>query len=494
MGRIALSSWIITIALACFGLGGLVGRLAEGYDRAQLSMLPVMATGLALLASVVCTIVWLRHPDATTPSASGEPGRPRSGRRVFLLGALSTLGGLAGTLAAVVAPNRRWFSVTGQNIFMVRPEYKASEYHDEWSDARVVEYRRLGRTEARVSDISLGSGSSTGGRQTLEVAHEAIERGINYFDTAPDYSETGSELRLGAAMKGARERMFVATKFCRPTGHLGPGNSVEEYMEAVNGSLRRLQTDWVDLVHIHSCDSVERLMDENVHEAFDRLKEQGKVRFLGVSTHTPNLEAVANAAIDSDRFDAMMLAYHFGAWPNLASIIDRAAQQDIGVVAMKVLRGSMHKQLHWSRDERDSFTQASFKWVLSNPSVACLVISLWSSEQLDEFLFASGKRPEAIDIAVLERYEQLTRGTHCRPHCGACLSRCPEQLPIHDVLRQRMYVENFGAQKEAMQLYSALDKQADVCASCSAPCLGACPDGIPIAQRMREAHEILHIA
>jgi predicted aldo/keto reductase-like oxidoreductase len=126
--------------------------------------------------------------------------------------------------------------------------------------------------------------------------------------------------------------------------------------------------------------------------------------------------------------------------------------------------------------------------------VACLVISLWSSEQLDEFLFASGKRPEAIDIAVLERYEELTRSAHCRPHCGACLSRCPEQLPIHDVLRQRMYVENFGAQKEAMQLYSALDKQADVCASCSAPCLGACPDGIPIAQRMREAHEILHIA
>ncbi len=57
-----------------------------------------------------------------------------------------------------------------------------------------------------------------------------------------------------------------------------------------------------------------------------------------------------------------------------------------------------------------------------------------------------------------------------------------------------MYFENFGAQKEAMRLYSVLEKQADVCASCSAPCLNACPDGIPIAQRMREAHEILRIA
>ena len=62
MGRFALSSWIVTIALAYFGLGGMVGRLAEGYDRAELSMLPLIATGLALLASVACSVVWLRRP------------------------------------------------------------------------------------------------------------------------------------------------------------------------------------------------------------------------------------------------------------------------------------------------------------------------------------------------------------------------------------------------------------------------------------------------
>ena len=86
-------------------------------------------------------------------------------------------------------------------------------------------------------------------------------------------------------------------------------------MKAVDGSLSRLNTDHVDLVHIHSCDTIDRLLDENAHEAFDRLKEQGKVRFLGVSTHTPDLETIASAAIESDRFDVMMLAYHYGAWP-----------------------------------------------------------------------------------------------------------------------------------------------------------------------------------
>jgi hypothetical protein len=295
-------------------------------------------------------------------------------------------------------------------------------------------------------------------------------------------------------MKSVRDQMFVATKLCVPTGHLGPGSSVGEYMEAVNGSLRRLRTDWVDLVHVHSCNSVERLLDENVHEAFDRLKAQGKVRFMGVSTHTPNLVEVANAAIDSDRFDVMMLAYHYGAWPRLGEIIDRAAAKDIGVVAMKTLRGSKHRGLLTDRDQRDSYTQASFKWVLSNPSVACLVISLWEKAQLDEFLYASGKSPSARDVAVLQRYDELVSDTHCRPHCGVCLDSCPEALGVHDVLRHRMYFEDYGAEKEAMARYAALETKADVCTGCSAPCATACPYGIDIPTRTREAHELLTLA
>jgi aryl-alcohol dehydrogenase-like predicted oxidoreductase len=488
MGRITLAAWLVTVLVSYFAMGGLFGRLIEGQDRNALSLVPLWLTLLGIAISVACTVRWAREGRGSAPAPTP------SGRRRFLLGALGAGGGLAATGAAVVARNLPWFTVTGRNIFAVKPPYQADTYREAWAGARVSEYRRLGRTGVRVSDISLGSGSSTGGRQRPEVAREAIDRGINYFDTAPDYSETGSEHRLGEAMKGVRDQMFVATKFCQPTGHLLPGSPVSAYIEAVEGSLKRLQTDRVELVHIHSCDSVERLMDENAHEAFDRLKQQGKARFLGVSTHTPNLEAVADAAIESDRFDVMMLAYHFGAWPRLASIIDRAAEKDIGVVAMKTLRGSRHEGLLWSREERDSFTQASFKWVLANPSVSCLVISLWASRQLDEFLYASGGRPSASDLAVLERYDALTRETQCRPHCGACLDSCPEGLPIHDVLRHRMYFENFGAEKEAMRLYAGLETRADVCSGCSAPCAGACPHGIDIATRTRGAHELLTLA
>jgi predicted aldo/keto reductase-like oxidoreductase len=92
---------------------------------------------------------------------------------------------------------------------------------------------------------------------------------------------------------------------------------------------------------------------------------------------------------------------------------------------------------------------------------------------------------------VLEGYDRQIAGRYCSPHCGECLSHCPEELPIPDILRHRMYFEDYGWQKEAMRLYGALAKNAAVCASCSAPCLGSCPVGVPIAERTREAHELL---
>jgi predicted aldo/keto reductase-like oxidoreductase len=157
---------------------------------------------------------------------------------------------------------------------------------------------------------------------------------------------------------------------------------------------------------------------------------------------------------------------------------------------MKTLRGAKHEGLLWSRDERDSYCQAAFKWVLANPSVSALVVSIWDRQQIDEYLYASGSRLEASDIAVLERYQALTAGAHCRQHCGVCLTRCPESLPIDDVLRHRMYFEQ-GAEKEAMRLYAKLERNASVCAGCAAPCTGGCPDGIPIQERMAGAHDLL---
>jgi len=491
-GGLVAAAWAVTMVVG-YALGGqYVEWMIEGVDLALVSSYPAWVTLLCAVVSVVLTVVWARGLGATATTDAEEGAEAEdegTGRRRFLVGAATTVGGVAAVGGASLARNMGWVTVTGPSIGPQVPA-RADEQRPEWAGSRVRSTRRLGRTGFEVSDISLGS-SHIKGEKGERVARLAIERGVNYFDTAPDYSETDSEIALGRAIKGQRDRMFLATKFCTPTGHLPIGSAPEDYVAAVEASLRRLQTDYVDLVHIHACNSVERLLDPGVHEAFERLKKAGKARFLGFSSHTPNLEDVARAAIDDGRIDVMMLAYHHGAWPGLADIARRATAADVGVVAMKTLKGARHRGLLEDRNEADSYTQAAFKWVLSNPDVACLVISFKEMRDVDEYLHASGQQPGAGDYALLEKYDRLNAGLHCHQHCGDCLQSCPLGVPIDDVLRHRMYFEDYGDEKEAMRLYSRLATDASACARCPAPCTGACTHGVAIPERLREAHRLL---
>jgi hypothetical protein len=366
---------------------------------------------------------------------------------------------------------------------------------DAWKGARVKVYRRLGRTGFDVSDISLGTGAIRGDNGEAIVA-EAIERGINYLDTAPDYAGSGSEQAIGRALRGRdRSKLFLATKFCTPGGHLPTGAPVAQYKQMIESSLSRLGTDYVDLVHVHSCDEIDRLMDPNMHAAFEQLKQEGKARFLGFSSHTPNLAQVAARAIESGQFDVMMLAYHHGIWPSLGELIKRArSERDMGVVAMKTLKGAKHNGLVGFRENAQAYSQAAFKWVLTNPDVACLVVSFFEPQHLDEYIYASGSELTATDHALLRSYDDSIAGTYCPPHCGACLDHCSEGLAINDVLRYRMYFEDYGLEKRGMQSYARLGNNASVCTGCAAPCTGHCPVGLPIQQRMSEAHELLSMS
>ena len=486
--------------LLAYVLGGqLLHDLIEGGQRSLLPLWKAIVPAAVLVFAVAVAAIRLRRPVCDrcgtqglfTPLA-GEPADLLATRRR----ALRALGAGGATVAAAVSgvgaavlSNREWLPVVN-DFFRTQVENTAPTYRPEWKEAYIKNYRRLGRTNEYVSDISLGSGRI----DNIDVALGALDRGINYFDTAPDYSGTNSEQILGRALKGRRDKVFLATKFCVSDGHLPNDTPVPEIMKAVEASLTRLQTDHVDLIHVHSCDRVDRLKAPNIHEAFDRLKEQGKVRFLGVSTHTPNLEAVANAAIDSGRFDVMMLAYHYGMWPNFGHILKKAKEHDVGIVAMKTLKGAKHTNLAKFRDEQNVYSHAAFRWVLSNPDVSCLVVSFYLPQHVEEYIHASGTQPTAADIALLDRYDELTRGDYCQPHCGVCLSACPEQLAINDILRYRMYFRDYGWEKEGMRLYAKLDRNATRCATCSAPCTGTCPIGVPIKEKMLDADRVLRFA
>ena len=478
---------------SAFVLGETIQSIARTFSP-DLTLNVAGLVWLVVSLLVIATIAFF----AMRTSLRAEAASADASRRRFLAGAWGVAFGSLVTAAAGAAARgmygvghggRGWLGI---NKSIQAPVVKTHpEWMDAWKNSRVRSYRRLGRTEWKVSDIVLGTGQIS--RENGEaIARLAIDRGVNYFDTSPDYAGSGSEQVMGRAIKGVRDRLFIATKFCTPTGHLPAGTPVTKYKTAVEESLRRLGTDYVDLCHIHSCDSVERLMDPYVHEAFDQLKEEGKVRFLGFSTHTPNLVEVANTGIDSGRFDVMMLAYHHGQWAPMAEIVERGAREkDMGVVAMKTLKGAKHNGLIGFREHADAYSQAALKWVLSNPNVSCAVISFFELQHVDEYLYASGRGVNPRDVSILQEYDRQILGSYCSPHCGACLDSCPEKLQIHDVLRHRMYFEDYGWQKEAMRLYSSLEKQASVCVSCSAPCTGTCPVGISIQERTIGAHNLL---
>ncbi|MGI9591912.1 MAG: aldo/keto reductase, partial [Myxococcota bacterium] len=493
--------WFYTFPIGldetAFPAGEWIQRLAERLNpELKNAVGGVVWVGISLLmiAGIAFFVV---RASVRSKVAEVDPGR-----RSFLTGAGAGAGAALGSLVVaggagvargvfgVGEGNGGWTGVrkhiADRDVAFTHPEPKPG-----WEQSRIRSYRRFGRTGWNVSDIVLGTGRIRG-EDGERIAREALDRGVNYFDTSPDYSGAGSEQAMGRAIRGVRDKLFIATKFCTPIGHLPPGTPVAKYKEAVEASLGRLGTDYVDLVHIHSCDQVDRLLDPNVHEAFDRLKQEGKVRFLGFSTHTPNLVEVTEAAIDSGRFDVMMLAYHHGLWAPVDDLMRRAREeQDMGVVAMKTLKGAKHRGLTDFQPYAESYVQAALKWSLSNPNVSCAVISFFEPQHVNEYLAASGQPFSERDVSVLRRYDDAIAGSYCGPHCGQCLSSCPEGLPIHDVLRHRMYFEDYRWEKEGLRLYAQLDKQADVCASCSAPCAGSCPYGLPIQERMTEAHELL---
>lgn len=468
---------------------------SPGLDKAVGGL--VVALGTLLLIATLAVVFSRRAVHA----AAAERGVPVSGRRVFLVGAGAAVGSLVAGVGGIWARAARGvgtgaggWQVPVSEIFVQDVPETHPTWEGDWKGSRVKRYGRLGRTEWPISDIVVGTGPLRGEKGT-DIVRLALERGVNYVDTSPDYSEAGSEDAVGRALVDfPRDQLFLATKFCTPIGHLPPGTPVARYKQVVEESLARLGTDYVDLVHVHACDEVDRLLDPNMHTAFDELKAEGKARFLGFSSHTPRLEQVANAAIDSGRFDVMMLAYHHGIWSNLDDIIARAVrEQDMGIVAMKTLKGARHRNLDGFQEDAGSYAQAALKWVHSNPNVSAAIISFYEMQHVDEYLYASGKALAAEDVAVLERYDQKIIGSYCVPHCGVCLDACPEGVPIPDVLRHRMYYEDYRSERQGLDGYAKLEPNASACIGCSAPCTGSCPVGIPLQERLLGAHEMLDL-
>jgi aryl-alcohol dehydrogenase-like predicted oxidoreductase len=189
-----------------------------------------------------------------------------------------------------------------------------------------MNYRRLGRTGLKVSEICLGTmtfGHNTDEPEATRIVDLAIDAGINFFDTANSYAGSASETILGKALRGRRGNAVVATKFFNPMGGdaNSSGTSRFHLMHAVEDSLRRLQVDYIDIYYIHHVDA-QTPLDETLR-ALDDLVREGKVRYTACS----NFEAWR-------LMEAMWLSDHKG-WERFAayqpqySLVVRDIEQEI---------------------------------------------------------------------------------------------------------------------------------------------------------------------
>lgn len=242
---------------------------------------------------------------------------------------------------------------------------------------KVKQYRRLGRTELDVSDLGMGAAID------VEVLRYAYERGINFFDTADSYYMGGGEEALGKAFEGKRDKIVIATK------HMVEASwKKETIVEKVNASLERLKTDYVDLLFLQGVGDPAMFKNDDILSGYEALKKDGKYRHLCFSTH--DTDSVVPAAIECGLFDAALLMYDTSLFPKMEEMHTKLHEADIGLIAMKVLRGGKHHDVQEKHGPGLTFAQASIKWALSDKKVASVLISMRTFEHIDEYLGVSG--------------------------------------------------------------------------------------------------------
>lgn len=316
-----------------------------------------------------------------------------------------------------------------------------------------MKYRMLGRTGLKVSEIGFGCGN-VGGliirgtyEERLNAVRRALELGINYFDTAQSYGDGQSETNLGEVLTELNPKVIVATKV-----HIGDADlkdltgSVQRSLES---SLKRLQLDSVDVLYLHSRVSIEHsyeglrrtlsiddvLGKNGVADAFDNMRSQGLVRFIGF-TGLGETKAL-HKIIDSDRFDVVQAYFNLlnpsagYVMPkgytgfNFAQLINRAEERNIGVAAIRVLaagalggkkarsgyaspviRGPIVPGGEYGDNEKrsrklnfllsediPSIPQAALRFVLMHPGVSVAMVGFSNLTQIEEAASCSGKDP-----------------------------------------------------------------------------------------------------
>jgi len=365
-----------------------------------------------------------------------------------------------------------------------------------------LEYRMLGKTGLKVTSLAFGCMTTS----DPSVIERAADFGINHFDTARGYQNGNNERMVGAALKKVRPKVIISSK--------SPARTKQEVLADLDTSLRELATDYLDIWYLHMKNEPEQVT-EDLLEAQRLAKQNGKIRFAGVSTHF-NMDRMLAHLAKLGQTDVVLTTYNFamrsvdaGANTNpdapktdMTAAIRAARKAGLGIVVMKALAGGVARvrrgdrlyganpQALSARLSQEGVPVAAIKWALKNESVDTAIVCMTSHDEFEENVRAMAEPYTEKDEKLLTAQLVAIGPKYCRM-CGACGGVCERGVPVPDVLRFLTYAEGYGQFALGREEFLKLGPEVTAvrCADCE-QCTVQCPYGVQVAARLRRAQEL----
>jgi predicted aldo/keto reductase-like oxidoreductase len=363
-----------------------------------------------------------------------------------------------------------------------------------------VPTRPFGKTGVDVSVLSLGGIIDTSYNQLL--LDQALKRGVTYWDTAESYLNGRSEEGMGeyfAKNPGTREKIFLVTK----TQATDP----DDLTKALEGSLERLQTSYVDLYFLHAISDVNGWLDNSVRKWMEKKKASGMIKFFGISTHD-NMEQCLMDATKLGWIDGIMTTYNYRIMhtDRMKAAINACEESGIGITAMKTQARSQYFDMGEENQKGKELTerflkkgftleQARLKAVWENPKIASICSQMPSMTILMANIAATGEQVQLSkkDRKLLKEYGRTTESHYCAGCSQNCEPVLMGKIPIAEVMRFLMYARSYGERERASKFFKKIPSttRREMVSLDYTKVEEACPRRMPIGSLIREASKEL---